>query len=53
MIKERAVYLLKTLTDDSPYKEKADKMIEKFKNVPSITDRFLPEDSLFREFIGR
>lgn len=53
MIKEKAVELLKRVEKDSPYKDKADKMIEKFKNIPSMSSRFLPEDSLFREFIGR
>ncbi|MBE6544334.1 MAG: hypothetical protein E7675_08040 [Ruminococcaceae bacterium] len=53
MIKQKAVELLMRVAKDSPYKEKADKMIEKFKNIPPMSSRFLPEDSLFREFIGR
>jgi hypothetical protein len=38
---------------DSIYKDKADKIVQKFKSLPSLTDKYLPETSLFREFIGR
>lgn len=53
MIKEKTVELLERVSEDNPYKEKADKMIEKFKNIPQMSTRHLPGDSLFREFIGR
>ncbi len=53
MIKDRALELLSSVENDDVYKEKVGKIIEKLRKIPSMTDRYLPEDSLFREFIGR
>ena len=53
MIKDALIGLMEGVEKDSIYKDKADKIIQKFKSLPSLTDKYLPETSLFREFIGR
>ncbi len=53
MIKDKALELLSMIEKDSVYKEKADELSRKFENIPSMSAKFLPDGSCFREFIGR
>lgn len=52
VIKPFALPLLMSVSVDSAFKEKADKMIKKLENVPVIDEKYVPDGSVFREFIG-
>lgn len=45
-------FLFDLLSSDAENKELHEKIYEKFKNVPDIPADFVPENSVFREFIG-
>ena len=53
MIKDRLQKVLSKVPCDSIFYAKANQLMDKFKNIPSITDRYLSDDSLYREFIGK
>lgn len=51
----RDLYLdyLGLVKEDSPYYEKAKKLMTEYDRIPSIPTVFIPEHSIFREFIGK
>ena len=52
VIKPFALPLLRSIEDGSAYKKKADEIIEKLENIPELDAKYVPENSVFREFIG-
>lgn len=52
VIKPFAIPLLETIKEDSEYFEKAQGLLEKLSAVPEIDADYVPDDSVFREFIG-
>lgn len=52
VIKPFALALLAGVRADSPFKEKAQIIINKLENVPVIDAKYVPDGSVFREFIG-
>lgn len=52
VIKPFVLALLETLSPESAYRAQADALREKLKDVPVIDAKFVPRDSVFREFIG-
>jgi hypothetical protein len=45
-------YLLEMLEYGEDTKYLRDEIYEKFKNIPDISAEYVPENSVFREFIG-
>ena len=54
IISHYAIDVLSTVPKDSPYRDEADALIEKLKvyDNPYFSDRMVPDNSVFREFIG-
>lgn len=53
VIKPYVLPLLESISKESAHFEKARALIDKFKNIPVIDSKFVPEASVFREFIGK
>ncbi len=53
MIRDLYLAYLAVVKEDSPYYEKAKLLMTEYDHVPSISSDFLPDDSIFREFIGK
>ncbi len=53
VIKKLFVSYLSLLPEDSPYYQKAQSLMEEYRHIPSLSSRFIPADSIFREFIGQ
>jgi hypothetical protein len=43
--------ILSKITSDSKYYKKANEILEKISHVTSISDKYISEDSLYKEFI--
>lgn len=52
VIKPFVLPLLESISEGSIYKDEAIMLSEKFKEIPTIDEKFLPVNSVFREFIG-
>lgn len=52
MIRPFAEELLQQIKEGSEYREKASQLLEMLSHIPQISDRYLPPNSLFREFLG-
>ena len=52
VIKPFLVPLLCGIAEDSVYYEKAQKLLERLSGIPVIDEKYLPRESVFREFIG-
>lgn len=52
VIKPFLIPLLEGLSKDSIYKDEANALIKRVQSLPTIDQRFVPENSVFREFIG-
>ncbi|MBQ6614180.1 MAG: hypothetical protein IIX18_02555 [Clostridia bacterium] len=52
VIKPFAIPLLESIREDSEYSEKAQKFLKMLSAVPEIDANYVPDDSVFREFIG-
>ena len=52
VIKPFALPLLKTIKEDSEHFEKAKRLLDMLSAVPEIDADYVPDDSVFREFIG-
>ena len=53
VIKPYVLPLLEEILPTSEHFEKAKTLIDKFKNIPIIDSKFIPDTSVFREFIGK
>lgn len=53
VIKPYVLPLLESIRPESAHFEKARALIDKFKNIPVIDSKFVPETSVYREFIGK
>lgn len=53
VIRDSFVGDLKLVPKDNPYYEKAQALIREYDHIPSIPTRFVPKNSIFREFIGQ
>lgn len=53
MIRELYLSYLSAVKPDSPYYERAKLLLSEYDHVPSLSSDFLPDDSIFREFIGK
>lgn len=52
VIKPFVMPLLFGISTDSKYKKDANDIIAKLENIPMIDSKFVPDESVFREFIG-
>ncbi len=52
VIKDHLLPLLCEIPPSSPYRAYSDQICSRFESIPSIDRKYLPERSLFREFIG-
>ncbi len=52
VIKPFVLPLLSGIANDSKYKSEADSLIKKLENIPVIDAKYVPDNSVFREFIG-
>lgn len=52
MLKPFAVRLLSDISPDSDYRRTADELIRKLSGLEEISPEYLPQKSLFREFLG-
>lgn len=52
VIRDLVTRYLALVPQDNGYKKQAEEEIAKYEHIPSIPSRFVPENSIFREFIG-
>lgn len=52
LIRDRYLEYLSLVKKDSPYYEKARRLMTEYDHIPSIPTVYIPEHSIFREFIG-
>ncbi len=52
VIKPYLLPLLDEIPSNSPYRAYSDKITERFESIQTIDQKYVPENSLFREFIG-
>ena len=52
MLKPYALPILRSVSEDSLYYDFAKKEIENFKHIENISKRYIPSNSLYREFLG-
>ena len=43
--------ILPTVPEESPHKQQAEKILERIEGILSVSDRYIPSDSLYKEFI--
>ena len=53
VIKPFVLVLLESIEKGSAHFEKARALVKKFENIPTIDAKYVPETSVFREFIGK
>ena len=53
VIKDEALSLLSGIGEDSPWYAKAHSLAERLEPLPELENEYVPEDSVFREFIGK
>lgn len=52
IIKKQYISCLKEISFEEEYYKDAQRLIEEYRHIPSISEDFVPSDSIFREFIG-
>lgn len=53
LIRDLYLQYLAKVKEDSPYFEKARRLMTEYDHIPSIPTVYIPEHSIFREFIGK
>ena len=53
MIRDYLLHYLSLVPEDNGYKKQAEALKAEYEHIPSISSRFVPDHSIFREFIGQ
>lgn len=53
VIRDYVLHYLSLVPEDNRYKDKAEDLTAKYQKIPSIDSKYVPDHSIFREFIGQ